>query len=199
MNLNSRKVKCSGELRVCWQLKPEEDVTGFYSGAEQGNLLCSLFFPGASAFLWLLPNSSQPIQLLLLGSQTPVIKEGEGSPVFAGDQDANPLSMPQTQTWSQWEHYYGQTLKSCFLISNNQGSLPFSPFFSAGVLLSDQLCLLLLFFYVALGLFLSTTPGTVGGHGLHKTEQHRGTLGSSLQGQHKFLLAFLTLNHSKKK
>lgn len=51
----------------------------------------SPFFPGASVFLWLLPNSSQPIQLLLLGSQIPVIKEEEGSTVFAGDQDANPL------------------------------------------------------------------------------------------------------------
>lgn len=55
----------------------------------------SPFFPGASVFLWLLPNSSQPIQLLLLGSQIPVTKEG-GSTVFAGDQDANPLYAQDT-------------------------------------------------------------------------------------------------------
>ena len=45
----------------------------------------SPFFLGASVFLLLLLNSSQPIQLPLLGSQIPVIKEGAGGTVFPGD------------------------------------------------------------------------------------------------------------------
>lgn len=45
----------------------------------------SPFFLGASVFLLLLLNSSRPIQLPLLGSQIPVIKQGAGGTVLPGD------------------------------------------------------------------------------------------------------------------
>jgi len=59
----------------------------------------SPFSLGASVFLSLLLNSSQPIQLPLLGLQIPGRKEGAGGTVFQGDQDANPLYAQRTQTW----------------------------------------------------------------------------------------------------
>lgn len=67
--------------KMSWTCSPTQLS---YLGAKH-SLRNSPFFLEASVFLLLLLNSSQPIQLPLLGSQTPVIEEGTGGTVLPGD------------------------------------------------------------------------------------------------------------------
>lgn len=95
---------------------------------EQHCLRNSPFFLGASVFLLLLLNSSQPIQPPLLESRIPVTKGETGAVVSPGEEHASPLFTPLPQTpFLQQEHYCRQASSTVPLLISFLAKLP-SPF-----------------------------------------------------------------------